>query len=87
MNNKYIVIDDGDVISMIIFSSHINHRDIFYGIKKTNLNCKAISAGFIQRKTSYCNDIYCYGESQSLKIKSNPKQDNALLDQILNERI
>jgi hypothetical protein len=79
MDPKYIVIDDGmNPVEMIIFPSWKNHKDVFMALNEYN-NYELSSAGFIARKNSYSDGMYCYGRSTTLDKDSNPEVDNNLL--------
>ncbi len=73
MKTKYVVIKDTICPALIIFPEYILHS-IFNSIGKIT------SAGFVNLKTKSC-----YGESISLKLKSNPKRDNNLLKILLRD--
>jgi hypothetical protein len=48
-----------------------------------NSNNTCQSAGFISPITDFNETPYTYGESQSLRLKSNPSIDNILLQGLL----
>lgn len=64
---KYICINDDRFDCIIVFSKLLSH-DIF-------INLKPKSAGFISFENG---EATCYGESVSLRIKSNPEYDSEL---------
>jgi len=71
---KYIVLNE---CYPRICSGAETHRDLAAGRKVT-------SAGFAQLYTKENGDfgVSCYGESVSLKIKSNPESDQRLLERL-----
>ncbi len=71
MDKKYIVVNKfGEQI--IIFSSVLDHKTV-------TGDMDIISAGFINIEFG----IHCYGESQTLKIKSRPEEDSLLAEMLL----
>ncbi|MBU1621759.1 MAG: hypothetical protein KKD77_22055 [Gammaproteobacteria bacterium] len=85
METKYIVVkgllgSSGLKLppTMFIFNSWFEHSKFCnqFKIKKENIQ----SAGFVNLKQKYC-----FGSSQSLKIKSNPEMDNKLLNFLFKE--
>ncbi len=73
MKTKYVVIKNTICPALIIFPEYVLHS-IFNSLGMG----KIISAGYVNLKTKCC-----YGESFSLKLKSNPKEDNILLGILL----
>lgn len=78
MKLKYVNVEN---YGMIIFpdTDQIWHRHIGNLAAQITRN-KIISAGFIEIAGS---DFYCYGESESLKIQSKPKEDTECLRKML----
>ncbi len=73
LDKKYVVTRwSGGNETMFIFPGWVKHSKFakFFG--------PVLSAGFVDMEIKTC-----YGESVSLKIKSNPKIDNVLLRQLL----
>lgn len=75
MKAKYVVIKGTICPALIIFPEYVLHS-IF---NKMGMG-KIISAGYVNLKTKCC-----YGESVSLNLKSNPKEDNMLLQILLSD--
>ncbi len=75
MKTKYVVIKNIICPALIIFPEYVLHS-IFNSLGMG----KITSAGFVNLKTKCC-----YGESESLKLKSNPKEDNNLLKILLGD--
>ena len=73
-NIKYVVTDYNRTNTMFIFPANVYHS------KFAKMFGTPISAGFIDIKNKRC-----YGQSTSLKLKSNPKVDNILLGILLRE--
>lgn len=75
MTAKYIVCDSG----CIVFPSSFNHAD-FAKFKPT-------SAGSVTFYAEEGDNVvaHCYGESVSLKIKSDPKDGDLITRQILKD--
>lgn len=73
---KYIIPEDYK--APILFHSLYTHADI------AQQHGKCISAGFVQI-TAKDNKVVvsCYGESVSLKLKSNPEVDNKLITKMI----
>ena len=70
---KYITIDHPNLsTNMIIFGCGIHHRTI-----AAKLGYKVLSAGFANLST-----MKCYGKSSSLKISSNPIEDDIWLSSL-----
>jgi hypothetical protein len=72
--SKYICIDyglAGDTI--FIFPEYVVHKDVAHAMGGGN---PIISAGFVRR--NHVGNLVCYGESESLGIKSRPDADSAL---------
>lgn len=81
MDSKYIVLDDDrGPLQMIIFPPSIIHADVAKKFATSNIKIK--SAGFIRRKSSYEDGMFCYGNSISLNVSSNPDIDNILLKRL-----
>jgi len=74
MKVKYVVINYHGDDTMIIFPGYIQHATM------AKIGCVIISAGFVNMKTKAC-----YGESVSLKVKSDPELDNILLEEFFNQ--
>lgn len=71
---KYVVIEEEpNTTTIIVFSAWKSHKSI-------ECTGKIISAGFVNIKNKSC-----FGSSTSLKIKSNPIKDNALLRILLGD--
>jgi hypothetical protein len=86
MDPKYIrfrrkgaIIPDYDFC--LIFASTEIHWDVAQNLT----NCNPISAGFVGK--DYRGGVEAYGESSSLGIKSDPKQDTMLLNYILRDLV
>lgn len=64
----------------VLFDEPVSHREMSAGLEG-----EITGAGFvnIDRSHSYLR-AYCYGESVSLKIKSNPDEDNRKVEKLLN---
>lgn len=76
-NSKYIVFDDGLNDYPVIFPHFVQHDTIAGAMSPR----KPISAGFVRvHPEGY---IEAYGESISLKLKSNPEVDDLLLTKML----
>ena len=78
--SKYICIDypnKGEVI--IIFSDMLVHRDM--ARSNAHSGCQILSAGFVMENMT--GRLVCYGESESLEIKSRPEIDTALVNKML----
>lgn len=75
MKLKYIITEDKNII---VFPKHLNHSDfkIF----------KPINAGFISFNLNKEHELtcFCYGESISLKLKSNSEIDTLIAKRQLN---
>ena len=78
INTKYIVLEDDFVKSpsIIVFPSNISHKNMSDALKRIRFN-KVISAGFIDEF------MKCYGESQTLNLKSRFEEDTLLLHTML----
>jgi hypothetical protein len=76
---KYILFETPFGKSIIIFGSELQHKDVAEGLDWW----KPLSAGFI---IIGGREAVCYGESISLKIKSNPEEDNMYANNALGFR-
>ena len=75
---KY-VIDPNNV--PLLFSKEKEHIDVQKNVK---------SAGFLFIRFDHKSKkfkVNCFGESSSLQIKSNPKEDNQVIEEFLNNTI
>lgn len=75
MNAKYVVIRynlTGETI--YVFPEHVTHR--IFAQYNAGMGDKIVSAGFVAME----NDglLMCYGESESIGIKSRPEEDSVL---------
>jgi len=73
---KYIIVDTG----AILFSEETTHSQVAEGF--INNNQKVYSAGFVeieQQNIITLPEIKPFGESSSLKIKSNPIHDKVVI--------
>lgn len=79
---KYVIMDDGLLEHPVIFDKIINHNDM--------ANClpgKAVRAGFCYISNIITDEdgnpqYVCYGESTSLKLKSDQKKDAELINRM-----
>lgn len=82
MKTKYITYKnkDSNFIDMIVFSENETHS----GVAK-RMQIIPVSAGFIKVMASRDGDVYaeCYGDSISLRLKSNPDEDSELANCML----
>jgi hypothetical protein len=67
---KYIIFSDGTVDVPVVFGDSITHKTIKID------GYHAINAGFVDIEN---NKARCYGESDSLKLQSNPAYDAELI--------
>jgi len=76
---KYIILDG---YLPVIFSDAMTHWDVAVALKDTcGFDCKPTGAGFVQQNEK--GELTCYGESVSLKIKSNGEKDSKILNEKL----
>ena len=73
---KYIIVSDGILEQGIIFSEGLSHKDVY------KYSGQIKSAGFCRLGLSLNYDIIyqCYGESQSLGLKSRGEEDEKILN-------
>lgn len=76
---KYIIVSDGVLEQGIVFSDGLTHRHVYMYPNQIR------SAGFCRLILSLNYDIVfeCYGESESLGIKSRGSVDEAILNRQL----
>jgi hypothetical protein len=80
-NVKYIVVKPSNYEIIIVFSSLMMHSHMANGYRNV------ISAGFVSIKVAEKDGItspigFCYGESDSLNLKSREVEDTKLLNQM-----
>lgn len=73
-NFKYVVFDE---TYPILIPESVPHTNIRVNDPISGCQIKATSAGFCYIDGARAR---CFGESISLKLKSNPKEDNALIE-------
>lgn len=66
---KYVVYSDD---TFVIFPHSIKHSDM-------RLMGKTVAGAGFTEMNRYTNQFACYGESESLKIKSRPEEDSAAI--------
>ena len=81
MKAKYICVDAGVIVGEVIFifPETVNHAEIARSLIVTRLAKNIISAGFV---TLHNNELFCHGESISLKLKSRPVEDNKIANRM-----
>ena len=84
MDSKYIVFNGpGSGLFPVIFPPNVKHSMIASAMHERYPGIEPVSAGFVSLSlaSEYFN---CYGESQSLKLGSDPEQDSSLIDTMFN---
>lgn len=77
MTKKYIVIENlGE--HLIIFSPGLYHSTVAGNMKVISAGFMDIQFGVDNRMPYGIKHIHCYGESESLKVKSRPQEDKIL---------
>ena len=77
---KYISFEGPAGEFMVIFSQSVYHRDMAYALKK--VGAKPVGAGFVKipkEEEAISVRPYCYGRSDSLKMKPRDPEDDILL--------
>lgn len=79
MKQKYIVINQAIAI---VFPICLAHKDVVSGV---TCEIKSLNAGYcqIEAVTNYEFAVKCWGESKTLNVKSNPKQDEWAIKTLL----
>lgn len=68
---KYVIFKGNGCYHPVLFADHTTHSQI-----KVE-NATPISAGFV--KFNSTNEPTCYGKADSLKLESNPEQDEQII--------
>jgi hypothetical protein len=76
-NAKYVSFQTSMGEIIVLFPAMLQHRDVAYGIKKTDASAKVLGAGFVKFRAN--GEAYCYGSSDSLKIGKHDTMDDILL--------
>jgi hypothetical protein len=76
---KYIIVKSSEGTYPFLFSKSITHSFFYSTVKKAipGSNPSVVGAGFAQISAN--GNIYCYGESISLNVKSN-KEDSDIFN-------
>lgn len=81
MTTKYICIGYGLAgDSIFIFPAHVEHKTMAEHLVHEVLGFTVLSAGFVRENVT--GRMVCFGESESLGIKSRPEIDTALVNRM-----
>ncbi len=88
MKQKYVIIGES---KSILFGEYFQHSEFSHMGKITSAgfcSIDKIKTDFVKYPSLTCcemTEVYCYGESLSLNIKSNPELDQRLIQRLFND--